>query len=85
MIPAFTRTSFIPLTLRKKVGRLSGAPNAGQTFEADVLGLRYYGVTGTQMDDKIYLYGAHEAATLRLIRRILQTAQDGGGDTVMLI
>lgn len=78
MVPlSVTRNPRIPLTIRKKIGKC-GVVRAGQTFRIDLFGRHYDGMTGIHMDDKIYLYGLHEAATVRLIRRILtrQKAMD---------
>ncbi|GEM_PF-1246065 len=68
----FLRSERIPLRLRKKVGKMIRL-ESGVSFEIEVLGAQYRGRTGHHIDNKVYLYGRHEAPTLRLIRHIAQS------------
>lgn len=72
------RNDLIPLRLRKKVGKLAGHPKGGLEFQVNVFGAIFEGQTGNHQDDKIYTYGSHEAATLRLMRDILDYQQKQG-------
>ncbi len=75
MLPALLpllRNDLIPLRLRKKIGKLAGSPATGLTFQVKVFDAFFEGQTGNHQDDKIYTYGSHEAATLRLMRTILE-------------
>ncbi|MCB9996581.1 MAG: FkbM family methyltransferase [Rhodospirillales bacterium] len=74
---SFTRNPHIPLTIRKKIGKLCGV-HAGKSFRIDLFGQNYEGTTGIHMDDKIWLYGMHEPATVRLIRRIMAGQKRAG-------
>lgn len=76
----FLRDHRIPLRLRKKLGRLFPLPK-NQPFSITLHGAHYGGVTGNLVDDKVYLYGSHEAATLRLIRAILSYTRAQGRPT----
>lgn len=78
-----TRNSLIPLTLRKKIGKLIRVPPATD-FTIPMPGSIYQGRTGNHMDDKIYLYGMHEAATIRLMRKILSWQRKNGLSPVLL-
>ena len=53
---ALTRNPRIPLTIRKKIGKLARPPS-GTAFRIDMFGLSYEGQTGNHMYNKIYLYG----------------------------
>lgn len=44
----------------------------GSFFQTRVFEVIYHGQTGAHLDDKVYLYGSHEAATIRLIRDLLK-------------
>src|SRR5262249_41043325 len=67
---AITRNPLIPLRLRKKIGKL-GAPPDNLDFSIDVFGYSYSGRTDTHLDRKVYQYGLHESATIRLLRDLL--------------
>ena len=77
LLLGFLRTPHVPLTLRKKIGKMLKF-EAGDPFEINVFGKRYQGIHGIHMDDKIYRYGMHEPATVRLIRHILQKQKQKG-------
>ncbi len=83
MLLSLTRNPHIPLTLRKKIGRLA-KPADGQTFRIGVFDQVYEGQTGNHMDNKIYLYGLHEAATIRLMRIILGQQRAAGLSPVLM-
>ena len=53
-------------------------------FQVRVFGAIFEGQTGNHQDDKIYYYGSHEAATLRLLRRILEAQAAKGTEPVYL-
>lgn len=74
----------LPLRLRKKIVKLCGSPDAGIPFAALVFSSLYAGQTGNHMDDKIYLYGCHEPATIRLMRAILTYQKSIGTSPVYL-
>lgn len=74
MMIYITRSPALPLRLRKKLARLARLPAIGTEFTVPFFGSIYHGRIGNHIDNKIYLYGAHEAATLRLIQVILQAA-----------
>lgn len=78
------RSDYIPLRLRKKIGKLAGHPPAGMPFQVKVFGALFEGQTGNHQDDKIYTYGSHEAATLRLMRSILEHQRQNGVEPVYL-
>lgn len=78
------RNDLIPLRLRKKVGKIAGHPKAGLGFQVKVFGAIFEGQTGNHQDDKIYTYGSHEAATLRLMRSILTYQAKNGIEPVYL-
>lgn len=84
MLLKLTRNPHIPLTLRKKAGKLRPKPPAGQVFRSNIFGHAYEGTTGNHMDDKIYAYGAHEPATIRLMRAILEWQRRNGVSPVLL-
>lgn len=78
------RNDQIPLRLRKKLGKLLGHPTPDQMFQVKVFGALFEGKTGNHQDDKIYTYGSHEPATLRLMRDILQWQESKGIEPVYL-
>src|SRR5262245_12885481 len=78
-----TRNACIPLRLRKKLGKLTPVP-AGIPFSIGVFGHNYSGVTDTHLDRKVYQYGLHEPATIRLLRRLLQHSKEKTGHAVYL-
>jgi len=67
----FLRNDKIPLRIRKKFGKLTGSPTPDNVFQVRLFDAVFEGKTGNHQDDKIYLYGSHEPATLRLMRGIL--------------
>ena len=69
-----TRNSKLPLRLRKKLGNLYKV--RAEDFSQDIDGVAYQGNTALHMDHKIYLYGYHEAATIRLLRHLLSQTQN---------
>ncbi len=78
---AITRNAAIPLRLRKKLGNLVNVP-AGLDFTVGVFGQTYSGRTDTHLDRKVYQYGLHEPATIRLLRKLLQRAREEGKEAV---
>ncbi len=70
------RNDCIPLRLRKKLGKTLGTPSPGIAFEVKLFESIFEGKTGNHLDNKLYYYGAHEPATLRLIRSILKSQQN---------
>lgn len=80
---SFLRNPAIPLRVRKKLGKQL-RPQAGISFSTALFDLRYSGCTGNHIDDKVYLYGGHESATLRLMRHILSTQRQRGARTVLV-
>jgi len=77
----FTRNSRIPRTLRRKIGkRLKLKP--GETFRVNMFGQTYEGQTGNYIDDRIYIYGIYEPATVRLLRLILQSKKETGQNAI---
>lgn len=75
MILSVTRCAGLPLRLRRRLGKLCSwfllRPNAGMPYKITGPAGHYAGILGNHMDNKIYLYGCHEAASIRLIRDIL--------------
>lgn len=71
MFLPFLRNDKIPLRVRKKLGKLTGSPSPDNVFQVRLFDAVFEGKTGNHQDDKIYLYGSHEPATLRLLRDIL--------------
>src|SRR5262245_13820259 len=72
-----TRSPCLPLRLRKKIGNLIRIPE-GQNFSMSVFGHTYDGTTNTHLDRKVFTYGLHEPATIRLIRQLLLRAKKNG-------
>lgn len=77
------RNTSIPLTLRKKLGKMKTL-EANQPFRVYIFGQIYEGITGAHLDDKVFLYGMHEAATVRLMRQILEAQKQDGKKPVYL-
>lgn len=82
LLKRITRHAGIPLTLRKKIGKIAGAPKGDGDFEIPVFEAIYTGTHGIHMDDKINLYGLHEASTIRLLRAVLAWQRQGGASPV---
>jgi len=80
---AFTRSPYVPLTIRKKIGKMA-SPQPGVVFQVGMFGQLYQGQTGNHMDNKIYLYGLHESATVRLMRDILAHQRKIGLSPVLM-
>lgn len=80
---AVTRAAWIPLTIRKKLGRLVAAP-PGRAFRLKLFEGTYLGATGTHIDNKLWRFGLHEAATIRLMRRLLRADRAAGRRPVLL-
>lgn len=72
-----TLNTTLPLRLRKKLGKRLKIEN-DFPFTQPVFEYLYHGTTGAHLDNKVYLYGLHEAATIRLLRRILRTQAKQG-------
>lgn len=73
------RHNRLPLRLRKKMGKfLIGKPPARPYRMALFGDLVYEGACGNHMDDKIYMYGLHESATIKLSRTILAWQRSNG-------
>lgn len=81
---SITRNVSIPLRLRRKIGKMMPKPESGKDFEIDIFGTTYHGRTGNFMDNKIYVYGCHETATIRLIRQRLEEIRQKKGTSVYL-
>ena len=64
-----TRNPRVSLRLRKKLGKLR-KPRAGIAYRIPLFDTIYSGETGNHIDNKIFMYGRHEAPTLRLLRGI---------------
>lgn len=79
----FTNNSLVPLTIRKKLGKLLRVP-ANKRFRANLFEGIYDGTTGNLIDDKIFVYGMHEPATLRLLRAIIRFQEGNRIDTAYL-
>lgn len=77
------RTPHIPLSLRKKIGKVVKF-GKDVPFEVQVFEYKYKGKLGIHMDDKIYRYGLHEPATIRLIRHILEKQKSAGRKAVYM-
>ncbi len=84
MLLKFMRNQALPLRLRKKVGKFIGSPQPGTRFKIKVFDALFEGETGSHQDDKIFYYGAHEPATLRLMRDIMEYQAAQGMDPVYL-
>lgn len=78
------RNDRIPLRMRKKIGKLAGLPDPDIAFQVRMFDAVFEGKTGTHQDNKIYVYGSHEAATLRLMRGILAAQAKTGKEPVYL-
>jgi FkbM family methyltransferase len=79
-----TRNACIPLRLRKKLGKLMFRNDSEAAFRAKIFDLSYDGALGNHMDNKIYVYGLHEPATIRLSRTILQHQKQQGKSPVYM-
>ncbi len=84
MLLKFMRNPSLPLRLRKKVGKFIGSPKSGMRFQIKVFDALFEGETGSHQDDKIFYYGAHEPATLRLMRDIMEYQAARGVEPVYL-
>jgi len=73
----FTRNSRIPRTLRRKVGKRIKLTSENN-FQINIFGQSYEGQTGNYIDDRIYIYGMYEPATVQLLRLILQSKKETG-------
>lgn len=71
MLEALLHNAAIPLRIRKKVGKLVPV-RPGIPFTATLFENTYEGVTGSHLDNKIFLYGMHEPATIRFMRGVLR-------------
>lgn len=80
----FLRNDKIPLRIRKKVGKLVGSPPPDIAFQIRMFDAVFEGKTGNHQDNKIYIYGSHEPATLRIMRDILNHQATQGTDPVYL-
>jgi len=80
----FLRNDKIPLRLRKKIGKIGGVPQPDIAFQVRLFDSVFEGKTGPHQDNKIYMYGSHEAATLRLMRTILERQRESGQKPVYL-
>lgn len=74
----FLRNDKVPLRLRKKVGKVTGLPCPETAFQIKMFDAVFEGKTGPHQDNKIYMYGSHEPATLRLMRTILESQRKKG-------
>lgn len=83
MLLSLTRNPSVPLRLRKKIGKFLKL-RAGQRFEMPIFECMYHGTSGIHMDDKIWVYGMHESATVRLLRDILKRQRARGTKPVYL-
>lgn len=83
MILSLLRNKTVPLRLRKKIGKLYNIPDH-KAFEIKMFNQTYPGTTGTHLDNKVYLYGLHEASTIHLMRKILDGQRSQGQKTVYL-
>lgn len=83
LFQTFTRNPYIPLRLRKKFGKM-GKPRAGIAYTIPLFDTIYSGQTGNHIDNKIFMYGRHEAPTLRLLRGIALWQKKQGRKTVAL-
>ena len=80
----FTRNSKIPLKIRRQIGKFLRKKNHHIDFTLSVFGQNYTGTTTNHMDHKIYIYGCHESATIRLIRnRLINQRQQGQSPVYM--
>ncbi len=74
---SFTRNSRIPRTLRRKIGKHLKLVSE-ETFRMNMFGQDYEGQTGNYIDDRIYIYGMYEPATVQLLRLILKSKKEAG-------
>ena len=74
---AITRNPSIPLRLRKKIGKWLHVER-GMAFATPLYGCIYHGLTGSHLDNKTYLYGMHESATIAFMRDVLARARANG-------
>lgn len=79
MLKGFLRNTRIPLRLRKKLGKITPV-REGQNFAVRIFESAYEGVTGNHLDNKTFLYGMHEPASIRFMRGTLN-AQRAAGKT----
>lgn len=73
------RNTALPLTIRKKFAKWHDIPAEG-SFKVPFYSQTYLGQFGIHMDDKIYRYGAHESATIRLMRDLLAKQKEAHPD-----
>lgn len=78
------RNSAVPLRLRKKIARFYPSLPKGAEFDARVFGQMYRGQLGIHMDDKVFMFGSHEPATIRLMRGLLRYQKSLGQVPVYL-
>lgn len=72
------KNPYIPLRIRKKIKKFMAKPEPGQEFSAPMFEHVYHGKTGNHQDDKIFIYGMHEPATIRLMRSALKFQKEKG-------
>lgn len=77
MLTSFLRNTRIPLRVRKKLGKVLPI-REGQTFTIRLFESLYEGVTGNHLDNKTYLYGMHEPASIRFMRGTLNAQRAAG-------
>ena len=82
MLLKFMRNQSLPFRLRKKVGKFMGSPTPGMRFQIKVFDALFEGETGSHQDDKIFYYGAHQPATLSLMRGIMEYKASHGTEPV---
>ncbi len=71
MLENFLRQTAIPLRIRKKVGKITPVV-PDRAFEVPVFENIYRGITGSHLDNKFFLYGMHEPATIRFMRGVMK-------------
>ncbi len=89
MLPAsdfllkITRSSWLPLNLRRKILNRRSI-HKGIDFQIKIFEASYRGTTGNFVDDKTYLFGMYESATIRLMRAILADNRRKGKKAVLM-
>lgn len=71
-----TRSTILPLRLRKKIHNITPNKSYPEHFKIRVFDNLYQGNTSNYIDKKVYIYGMHEASTIRFMRQTALSVPD---------